>query len=318
MPTSSRGSGRRRLHRRARRQAARRARSADGRVELEGRCRRRIRRRRGRSDRAYRRRKKARRPGGSPRFDGASGKQLWKADADGISSARRGRRVASSTCRSSAVAVDRRRRDRPAAARIRGIDEEISMLRVTSRGRVLRLEAGRVPARRAQRYRQARRRRGTRGRGPAAARQDHVRPRHLRSGPGRYTAADRSRVLWAASRATGHEARRRRYAVHYFRFVFGFDHKGALSWAYSNPRVELVASEDTGNAIVAISPTGEYRRARSGDRRGAPQELAGTVRRCSARRSMPMAGRRRRRARRSRPSRPWSRSRAITMRASIA
>jgi hypothetical protein len=47
------------------------------------------------------------------------------------------------------------------------------------------------------------------------------------------------------------------YAVHYFRYVFGFDLAGNLRWAYSNPRVELVASDDTGKAIVAISATGD-------------------------------------------------------------
>ena len=47
------------------------------------------------------------------------------------------------------------------------------------------------------------------------------------------------------------------FAVHYFRYVFGFDLTGKLKWAYSNPRVELIASEHTGKAILGVSATGE-------------------------------------------------------------
>jgi hypothetical protein len=47
------------------------------------------------------------------------------------------------------------------------------------------------------------------------------------------------------------------YAVHYFRYVFGFDLAGDIVWAYQNPRVELVASEHTGAAIVGISSNGD-------------------------------------------------------------
>jgi hypothetical protein len=47
------------------------------------------------------------------------------------------------------------------------------------------------------------------------------------------------------------------YAVHYFRYMFGFDLGGELVWAYSNPRVQLVASDHTGGAIVGVSSQGE-------------------------------------------------------------
>jgi hypothetical protein len=47
------------------------------------------------------------------------------------------------------------------------------------------------------------------------------------------------------------------YAIHYFRYIFGFTSAGELRWAYSHPRVELVASDDTGAAIVGISAAGE-------------------------------------------------------------
>ena len=47
------------------------------------------------------------------------------------------------------------------------------------------------------------------------------------------------------------------YAVHYFRYMFGFDLNGKLAWAYSHPRVQLVASDHTGAAIVGVSANGE-------------------------------------------------------------
>ncbi len=47
------------------------------------------------------------------------------------------------------------------------------------------------------------------------------------------------------------------YAIHYFRYVLGFDVKGELRWAYSHPRVELVASDHTGYVIVGVSTTGD-------------------------------------------------------------
>jgi len=39
--------------------------------------------------------------------------------------------------------------------------------------------------------------------------------------------------------------------------VFGFGLDGELAWAYSNPRVELVSSDHTGSAIVAVSTQGD-------------------------------------------------------------
>jgi hypothetical protein len=47
------------------------------------------------------------------------------------------------------------------------------------------------------------------------------------------------------------------YAIHYFRYVLGYDRSGELRWAYNHPRVELVASEHTGGAIAAISASGD-------------------------------------------------------------
>ncbi len=71
-----------------------------------------------------------------------------------------------------------------------------------------------------------------------------------------YTAYDRKRVLWRAP-ATGDFAFAGDVvAVHFFRYVFGMTRAGELVWAYSHPRVELVASEHAGEVIVAIGANG--------------------------------------------------------------
>ncbi len=62
-----------------------------------------------------------------------------------------------------------------------------------------------------------------------------------------YTAADRARVWW------GDDG----YTIHYFRFVLGFTPDGELRWAYSHPRVELVASADTGHVVVGLAQNGD-------------------------------------------------------------
>ncbi|HEX5062923.1 MAG TPA: hypothetical protein VFV99_26295, partial [Kofleriaceae bacterium] len=74
-----------------------------------------------------------------------------------------------------------------------------------------------------------------------------------------YTAADRARVLWAGLPTDSGPMKLAgdTYAVHYFRYVFGFDMAGEIVWAYSHPRVELVASDHTGNAIIAVSTNGD-------------------------------------------------------------
>ncbi|CAN5845488.1 hypothetical protein BH11MYX2_BH11MYX2_35350 [soil metagenome] len=74
-----------------------------------------------------------------------------------------------------------------------------------------------------------------------------------------YTAADRARVLWASEPTTDGRMKLTGdgYAIHYFRYLLGFDGKGEMRWAYSNPRVELVASEDTDTVIAAIAQNGE-------------------------------------------------------------
>jgi len=73
-----------------------------------------------------------------------------------------------------------------------------------------------------------------------------------------YTAAERKRVLWTTTTIDGQlQLPGEGYAIHYFRYVLGFDTKGELTWAYSNPRVELVASDHTGSAIVGVATNGD-------------------------------------------------------------
>ncbi|HEY4057034.1 MAG TPA: PQQ-binding-like beta-propeller repeat protein [Kofleriaceae bacterium] len=74
-----------------------------------------------------------------------------------------------------------------------------------------------------------------------------------------YTAADRARVLWSSEPTTDGPMKLTGdgYAIHYFRYVLGFDAKGEMRWAYSNPRVELVASVNTDTVIAAVDQNGE-------------------------------------------------------------
>jgi outer membrane protein assembly factor BamB len=75
-----------------------------------------------------------------------------------------------------------------------------------------------------------------------------------------YTAHDRRRILWRGEiggadgplRFTGDVV-----GVHYSRFVFGYGIDGAMKWAYSHPRVELVASAHLGGVIAAVSASGD-------------------------------------------------------------
>jgi outer membrane protein assembly factor BamB len=75
-----------------------------------------------------------------------------------------------------------------------------------------------------------------------------------------YSAADRTRILWRGDVTTGEGPlvfRDGGIVVHYFRFLFGFSTKGELRWAYSHPRVELVASDHVGPVIAALSQGGD-------------------------------------------------------------
>lgn len=188
-------------------------------------------------------------------YDGASGHQLWKADADGVLGAPAAHGgVVYEPYNAQWLSIIDGATGKP-LARIRGIDEQISMLRVTSRVAyfgskqgVFELDARSATGKRADSsYAQV----------VVPAQLEHTTYGRDIYDPiqNTYTAADRARVLFATT--GGMKLRGDAYAVHYFRYVFGFAHDGALVWAYSNPRVELVASEDTGAAIIAISQTGD-------------------------------------------------------------
>lgn len=143
--------------------------------------------------------------------------------------------------------------------RVRGIDEQISTLRVTStvayygstKG-MFRLDERSASGKRAD---------ATYGRviiPPQLERTTYSRDAYDIVQQG-YTAADRSRVLWGSDPSTSGPMKLSGdgYAIHYFRYVLGFDLEGELRWAYSHPRVELVASNHTGSVIAAIASNGD-------------------------------------------------------------
>lgn len=142
--------------------------------------------------------------------------------------------------------------------RIRGIDEEIGMLRVTSDGAFFGSKAGvfRLDERAAAGTRAG----STYGKAtlpPELATADYGRDMFdpVQNG---YSAFDRKRVLWRA--APGGDGAMKFtddiVGVHFFRFVFGLGPDGGLRWAYSQPRVELVASEHAGSVLVGVAADG--------------------------------------------------------------
>jgi outer membrane protein assembly factor BamB len=192
-------------------------------------------------------------------FDGASGAQLWKADAEGQlgGPVAQGGVVYSPFLMQWLSVLDGKSGQQ--LARVRNEDDQISMIRATSqvayfgaRHGVYRLDARAASGKR------------------AASTWGQVKiPNELdRASYGRdaydevqiaYTAADRARVLYASENAADGPLKFAGdgYAIHYFRYVMGFSLDGVLAWAYSHPRVELVASEHTGPAILAIAANGE-------------------------------------------------------------
>ena len=195
-------------------------------------------------------------------YDGAHGGSLWKADADGQlgAPAAQGGLVYAPFLNQWLSIVDGKT-GQP-LARVRGLDEQISTVRVTSQVAYFGSRQGvfRLDARAAT---------GTRA-GSSYAKvalppqlertfygRDAYDPIHQQ-----YTAADRAHLLWSAQPASPSATGPLvfddgGYAIHYFRFVFGYAADGTMRWAYDHPRVELVASTDTGGAIAAISTQGE-------------------------------------------------------------
>lgn len=192
-------------------------------------------------------------------FDGSSGKELWRAPSDGelgAPSAHAGI-VFSPFLRQWLYFIDGASGQQ--LARLRGIDEQISMLRVTSRTTYFGSKRGvfALDARAAS----GKRSDATYGQVKIPAQLDRASYGVDAYDPvqAAYTAADRARVLWSSVPTDDGPMKLTAdtYAVHYFRYLFGFDVKGELTWAYSHPRVELVSSDHTGSAIVAISTNGE-------------------------------------------------------------
>jgi hypothetical protein len=192
-------------------------------------------------------------------YDGGSGNQVWKLDAEGSlgAPAAQGGLVYAPFLTQWLSIVDAKTGKQ--LARLRGIDEQISTLRTTSTAAyygskqgVFRLDERSASGKRADAtYGQVKipsqLDRTTYGRDSYDA---------VQSG---YTASDRARVLWTTDASTSGPMKFTGdgYVIHYFRFVFGFATSGDLVWAYSNPRDELVASDHTGAAIVAIAASGD-------------------------------------------------------------
>ena len=192
-------------------------------------------------------------------YDGARGGKLWSEDASGQlgAPAAHGGVVYVPFLNQWLSILDGRSGEQ--LTRLRGIDEQISTLRVTSnvayygsKQGMFRLAARSVSGKRNQ----------------ASYGQVKIPPqleRTIYSADAydpiqqSYTAADRARVLWSSiptdtgpMKLVGGG-----YAIHYFRYLFGFAESGEMRWAYSQPRVELVASEHTGNVIAAVSTSGD-------------------------------------------------------------
>ncbi|MBX3161278.1 MAG: PQQ-binding-like beta-propeller repeat protein [Deltaproteobacteria bacterium] len=192
-------------------------------------------------------------------LDGAGGKQLWKADAAGVLGAPQahGGVVYVPFLSQWLTLVDGR--SGRLLTRVRGIDEQISTLRVTSTTAYYGSKQGMFEL-------DGRSSTGLRAEatyGKVAIPAQLERTTYARDAyddvQAAYTANDRTRVLWATTPvkqgpmafAGG------TYAIHHFRFLLGFGADGEVRWAYSHPRVELVASDHTGAVVVGLSASGE-------------------------------------------------------------
>lgn len=191
--------------------------------------------------------------------DGGSGKELWKQDASGALGApvAQGGLVYVPFLRQWLSIVDGATGKQ--LTRLRGIDQDITMVRATSTAAYYGSKQGmfELDARSAS----GKRTDATYGTVKVPAQLDGTTygPEVYDQVQQQYTAAERKRVLWTSTptEAGPMKLSGDGYAVHYFRYVFGFGADGGMRWAYSQPRVELVASEHTGNAIVAVSSAGD-------------------------------------------------------------
>lgn len=188
---------------------------------------------------------------------GPDGGQRWKSEAPGAlgAPAAQGGLVFSPFLKQWLAVIDARTGAQ--LTRVRGIDEEIAFVRTTSDAAWFGSKAGifRVDVKAAA---------GTRAgstygtttlpRQLATATYDRDAFDPVQAG---YTAFDRKRVLWrAAATGDGFRFDGDQIVVHFFRFVFGLTRGGDLRWAYSHPRVELVASDHAGAVVVAVAADG--------------------------------------------------------------
>jgi hypothetical protein len=192
-------------------------------------------------------------------LDGRSGSQRWKADASGELGApsAQGGLVYVPFLRQWLAIVDGKSGEQ--LTRLRGIDQDITMLRVTSRAAYYGSKQGmfELDARAAS----GKKTDATYGAVKLPPQLDGTTYGREVYDPVQlgYTAAERKRVLWTSTPVDqgpmklGGDG----YVVHYFRYMFGFSLDGGMRWAYSHPRVELVASEHTGGAVVALSTAGD-------------------------------------------------------------
>ncbi len=192
-------------------------------------------------------------------FSGSSGKELWQSAAAGQLGApgAHGGVVYVPFLSQWLSIVDGASGEQ--LTRVRGIDEQISTLRVTSN--VAYYGSAKGVFRLDERSASGKRTDATYGKvaiPPQLERTTYSRDAYDLVQQ-QYTAADRARVLWGSEPSTNGPMRLSGdgYAIHYFRYVLGFDLEGELRWAYNHPRVELVASEHTGTVIAAVASNGD-------------------------------------------------------------
>jgi hypothetical protein len=193
-------------------------------------------------------------------LDGASGAELWRADAPGQLGApqAQGGLVFSPFLKQWLSILDARTGAQ--LTRIRGIDAEISFIRSTSDNVFFGSKTGVFLLD----TRAASGKKSDSTYGSAALPKEFVRSQYhadafdpVQSG---YSAFDRNRILWRASAAEGGALAfaSDQVVVQTFRFFFGFGAKdGAMQWAYSHPRVDVIGSDHVGPVVAFASALGE-------------------------------------------------------------
>ena len=184
-------------------------------------------------------------------LDGTSGDELWREEATGAlgAPAARGGLVFSPFLKQWLTILDAATGE--PLARIRGIDEAITFVRAT--GERVFFGSGVGVFLLDRRAASGERARSTYGAADLPGEFVRVHYGHDAYDPvqGGYSAYDRNRLLWRAH-ADGDALRfdDDRVVVHTYRYFFGFDARtGALTWAYSHPRHDVVGSDHLGPVI---------------------------------------------------------------------